>query len=66
MITHYVAKDKLSHTISSGIITSIKSKAIIHLEKAKAPGLRHVRLKKHRSLPEEGIADFVLTGSGLE
>ena len=41
------------------------SKAIIHLEKAKAPGLRHVRLKKHRSLPEEGIADFVLTGSGL-
>ena len=42
------------------------SKAIIHLEKAKAPGLRHVRLKKHRSLPEEGIADFVLTGSGLE
>jgi len=42
------------------------SKAIIHLEKAKAPSLRHVRLKKHRSLPEEGIADFVLTGSGLE
>jgi len=42
------------------------SKAIIHLEKAKAPGLRHVRLKKHRSLPEEGVSDFILTGNGLE
>ncbi len=42
------------------------SKAIIHLEKAKAPGLRHARLKKHRSLPEEGISDFVLTNNGLE
>ena len=42
------------------------SKAIIHLEKAKAPGLRHARLKKHRSLPEEGVSDFILTGNGLE
>jgi DNA repair protein RadB len=42
------------------------SKAIIHLEKAKSPSLRHARLKKHRSLPEEGVSDFLLTGNGLE
>ena len=42
------------------------SKTIIHLEKTKKPGLRHIRLKKHRSLPEESVEDFVLTGNGIE
>ena len=41
------------------------AKTLLHLEKAHAPGLRHARLKKHRSLPE-GVADFLLTGNGLE
>jgi len=42
------------------------SKTIIHLEKTKKPGFRHIRLKKHRSLPEESVEDFVLTGNGIE
>ena len=42
------------------------SKTIIHLEKTKKPSFRHVRLKKHRSLPEESVEDFVLTGNGIE
>ena len=41
------------------------TKTLLQLEKAHAPGLRHARLKKHRSLPE-GIADFLLTNNGLE
>jgi len=41
------------------------AKTLLHLEKAHAPGLRHARLKKHRSLPE-GVADFLLTSNGLE
>ncbi|OIR12953.1 MAG: hypothetical protein BEU05_00015 [Marine Group III euryarchaeote CG-Bathy2] len=41
------------------------AKTLLHLEKAHAPGLRHARLRKHRSLPE-GVADFLLTGNGLE
>ena len=41
-------------------------KTIIHLEKTKTPGLRHIRLKKHRSLPEETVEDFVLTNNGIE
>jgi len=41
------------------------AKTLLQLEKAHAPGLRHARLKKHRSLPE-GVADFLLTGNGLE
>ena len=36
------------------------------LEKTKTPGLRHIRLKKHRSLPEETVEDFVLTNNGIE
>jgi len=42
------------------------SKTILHLEKTKKPGLRHIRLKKHRSLPEESVEDFVLTNNGIE
>jgi predicted ATP-dependent serine protease len=42
------------------------SKTIIHLEKTKTPSLRHIRLKKHRSLPEESVEDFALTGNGIE
>jgi len=41
-------------------------KTIIHLEKTKTAGLRHIRLKKHRSLPEETVEDFVLTNNGIE
>ncbi len=41
------------------------AKTLLQLDKAHAPGLRHAHLKKHRSLPE-GIADFLLTGNGLE
>ena len=39
---------------------------IIHLDKTKTAGLRHIRLKKHRSLPEETVEDFVLTNNGIE
>ncbi|MBE27919.1 MAG: hypothetical protein CMB06_02260 [Euryarchaeota archaeon] len=42
------------------------SKTIIHLEKKKTPGLRHIRLKKHRSLPEESVEAFTLTNNGIE
>ena len=42
------------------------AKTLVLLEKGGAPGLRHARLKKHRSLPEEGVVDFMLTAQGLE
>jgi len=42
------------------------AKSLVLLEKGGAPGLRHARLKKHRSLPEEGVVDFMLTEKGLE
>ena len=42
------------------------SKTIIHLEKKKTPGLRNIRLKKHRSLPEESVEAFSLTNNGIE
>lgn len=42
------------------------SKTIIHLEKKKTPSLRNIRLKKHRSLPEESVEAFSLTNNGIE
>jgi|TARA_B100001741_G_scaffold305155_1_gene297020 predicted ATP-dependent serine protease len=41
-------------------------KTIIHLEKKKVPSSRRIRLKKHRSLPEESVEDFTLTNNGIE
>ena len=40
-------------------------KAILFLEK-KGEGIRSARLMKHRSLPEGGVAQFHLTGRGVE
>tara|TARA_B100000519_G_scaffold41137_1_gene31225 strand:- start:359 stop:1012 length:654 start_codon:yes stop_codon:yes gene_type:complete len=42
------------------------SKTIIHLERTKRASFRQIRLKKHRSLPEELVESFVLTNNGLE
>ena len=37
-----------------------------NLEKTKRAGFRQIRLKKHRSLPEELVESFILTNNGLE
>ncbi len=42
------------------------SKTIIHLERTKRASFRQIRLKKHRSLPEELVESFILTNNGLE
>ncbi len=41
------------------------SKAIVELKRA-GPGKRIAILRKHRSLPEGGSAEFMITGKGIE
>jgi len=42
------------------------AKTLLLFEKGEAPGLRHSRLMKHRSIAEGSVSDFLLTNQGLE
>ena len=47
-------------------VVQAQLKEVDDLEKTKRASFRQIRLKKHRSLPEEKVEDFVLTNNGIE